>query len=204
MGIAKDGSKKDTFEAGIDIVAKQTIFAEGCRGSLTERVKAKYQLDKDSVSTQHYGIGLKEVWQVKEGNPHFKEGTVQHSVGWPMTSDVYAGSFLYHMAPNLVHIGMVVGLDYKNPYLNPYEEFQRLKTHSEISKILEGGECISYGARCLNEGGYHAVPQLHFPGGLLAGCSAGFLNVAKIKGSHNAMKTGMLAAEEIFKKHIDG
>ena len=140
------------------------------------------------------------MWQVKEGNPHFKAGTVQHSIGWPLTSDVYAGSFLYHMEPDLVHIGLVVGLDYKNPYLNPYEEFQRLKTHKEISKILEGGECISYGARTLNEGGFNAVPKLHFPGGMLAGCSAGFLNVAKIKGSHNAMKTGMLAAEEIFNK----
>lgn len=125
---------------------------------------------------------------------------MQHSVGWPLTSDVYAGSFLYHMTGGLVHIGLVVGLDYKNPYLNPYEEFQKLKTHSEIKKILEGGECISYGARCLNEGGFNAVPKLHFPGGMLAGCSAGFLNVAKIKGSHNAMKTGMLAAEEIFNK----
>lgn len=127
---------------------------------------------------------------------------VQHSVNWPAPSDVYAGSFLYHMEPNLVHFGYVVGLDYKNPYLNPYEEFQRLKTHPEIKKILEGGECISYGARVLNEGGYHAIPKLTFPGGMLAGCSAGFLNVAKIKGTHNAMKTGMLAAEEIF-KHSD-
>lgn len=144
------------------------------------------------------------MWQVKEGNPFFKEGTVQHSIGWPLTKDVYAGSFLYHMAPNLIHLGLVVGLDYRNPYLNPYEEFQRLKTHPEIRKILDGGECISYGARVLNEGGYHAVPQLYFPGGLLAGCSAGFLNVAKIKGSHNAMKTGMLAAEEIFEKFDAG
>lgn len=135
-----------------------------------------------------------------EDNPHFKPGAVQHTVGWPVSSDVYAGSFLYHMKPNLIHLGLVVGLDYKNPYLNPYEEFQRLKLHPEIRKILEGGECISYGARCLNEGGLHAVPQLHFPGGLLAGCNAGFLNVAKIKGSHNAMKSGILAAEEIYKK----
>lgn len=123
MGIGKDGEMKDTFEPGIDIMAKQTIFTEGCRGSLTERIKKKFELEKNNVSTQHYGIGLKEVWQVKEGNPHFKAGTVQHSVGWPLTSDVYAGSFLYHMAPDLVHIGLVVGLDYKNPYLNPYEEF---------------------------------------------------------------------------------
>lgn len=129
---------------------------------------------------------------------------MQHTVGWPLSSDVYAGSFLYHMKPNLVHLGLVVGLDYKNPYLNPYEEFQRLKLHPEIRKVLEGGECISYGARVLNEGGLHAVPQLTFPGGLLAGCSAGFLNVAKIKGSHNAMKSGMMAAEEIFSKFKSG
>ena len=204
MGIAKDGSMKDSFEPGIDIMAKQTVFSEGCRGSLTEKLKAKYGLEKNTVSVQHYGIGLKEIWQVAEGNNNFKSGTVQHSIGWPLTKDVYGGSFLYHMEPDLVHIGMVVGLDYKNPYLNPYEEFQRLKTHPEIRKILEGGECISYGARVINEGGYHAVPQLHFPGGLLAGCSAGFLNVAKIKGSHNAMKSGMLAAEEIFEKHLAG
>jgi electron-transferring-flavoprotein dehydrogenase len=128
---------------------------------------------------------------------------VQHTVNWPVSSDVYAGSFLYHMAPNLIHIGYVVGLDYKNPYLNPYEEFQQLKTHKEIRPLLEGGECISYGARCLNEGGFHAIPKLTFPGGMLAGCSAGFLNVAKIKGSHTAMKTGMLAAESIFNRVKD-
>lgn len=204
MGIDKNGEMKDSFEPGIDILGKQTIFAEGCRGSLTETLKQKFQLDKDATSVQSYGIGIKEVWQVKEGNPHFKAGTVQHSVGWPLPSDVYAGCFLYHMEPNLVHIGLVVGLDYKNPYLNPYEEFQKLKTHDDIRKVLEGGECISYGARALNEGGYHAVPKLHFPGGMLAGCSAGFLNVAKIKGSHNAIKTGMLAADEIFEKFHRG
>ena len=123
MGIAKDGSMKDSFEPGIDILAKQTIFSEGCRGSLTERLKRKFDLEKNSVSVQHYGIGLKEVWQVAPGNPHFSAGRVQHTIGWPLTSDVYAGSFLYHMAPDLIHLGLVVGLDYKNPYLNPYEEF---------------------------------------------------------------------------------
>ena len=204
MGIGKDGEKKSSYEQGIDIMAKQTVFSEGCRGSLTEGLKAKFDLEKDSVSTQQYGIGLKEIWQVAENNPYFSEGAVQHSIGWPLTTDLYGGSFLYHMGPNLIHLGLVVGLDYKNPYLNPYEEFQRLKMHPEISKLLEGGECISYGARVLNEGGYHAVPQLAFPGGLLAGCSAGFLNVAKIKGSHNAMKTGMLAADEIFDKFNAG
>lgn len=161
-------------------------------------MKTRFSLGKDAVSVQHYGLGLKEIWQVADGNPHFKPGHVQHTVNWPVTSDVYAGSFMYHMEPNLIHLGYVVGLDYKNPYLNPYEEFQKLKTHADIRKVLEGGECIQYGARVLNEGGYHAIPKLTFPGGMLAGCSAGFLNVAKIKGSHNAMKTGMLAAEAIY------
>lgn len=198
FGWAKDGQQKDNFSPGIKIKAKQTIFTEGARGSLTERLKKQFKLDKDAISTQQYGLGLKEVWQVKEGNPLFKEGHVQHTAGWPLTTDVYGGSFCYHMKPNLVHLGMVIGLDYTNPYLNPYEEFQRLKTHKAFRGLLEGGECISYGARVLNEGGFHAIPKLTFPGGMLAGCSAGFLNVAKIKGSHNAMKTGMLAAEAIF------
>merc|ERR1711957_735703 len=128
-------------------------------------------------------------------------GYVQHTVGWTLPTDVYAGSFMYHMRPNKILLGLVVGLDYKNPFINPYEEFQKLKTHPKMRKFLEGGECIQYGARVLNEGGYHAIPKLTFPGGMLAGCSAGFLNVAKIKGSHNAMKTGMLAAEAIFNEH---
>lgn len=177
FGIAKDGSMKDNFSAGIQINAKQTIFAEGCRGSLTERVKKQFQLEKHATGMQHYGIGLKEVWRVADNNPFFKPGRVQHTVNWPLPSNVYGGSFLYHLNPNLVHLGLVVGLDYENPYLNPYEEFQKYKTHPEIRKILEGGECISYGARALNEGGYHAIPKLTFPGGMLAGDSAGFLNV---------------------------
>ena len=137
----------------------------------------KFELYKHATGMQHYGIGLKEVWRVDENNPHFKAGTVQHTVNWPLPTNVYGGSFMYHMNPNLVHIGFVVGLDYENPYLNPYEEFQRYKTHKLIRPILEGGECLSYGARALNEGGYHAIPKLTFPGGLLAGDSAGFLNV---------------------------
>ncbi len=205
-GIAKDGSQKDTFTPGIQINAKQTIFTEGARGSLTERLKKHYLLDANSTSKQHYGIGLKEVWEMPEGHQHFQAGYVQHTVGWPLTNDVYAGSFMYHIQPNKILIGLVVGLDYTNPYLNPYEEFQQLKTHPEIRKYLEGGQCISYGARVLNEGGYHAIPKLTFPGGMLAGCSAGFLNVMKIKGTHNAMKTGMLAAEAIVEAHetMDG
>lgn len=158
----------------------------------------QFDLTKNNIGMQHYGIGLKEVWRVAEGNPHFKAGHVQHTVNWPLPSNVYGGSFMYHMQPNLIHLGYVVGLDYENPYLNPYEEFQKFKTHPYIRKVLDGGECLSYGARCLNEGGYHAIPKLTFPGGMLAGDSAGFLNVAKVKGSHNAMKSGMLAAESIY------
>jgi electron-transferring-flavoprotein dehydrogenase len=135
---------------------------------------------------------------VPEGHPHFEEGLVQHTVNWPLPSDVYGGSFMYHKGPNRIHLGFVVGLDYENPYLNPYEEFQRFKTHPKIKKYFEGAECISYGARCLNEGGFHSIPKLTFPGGMLAGDSGGFMNVAKIKGSHNAIKTGMLAGESIF------
>ena len=150
------------------------------------------------------GIGLKEVWRIAEGNPHFHPGRVQHSVNWPLPTNVYGGSFLYHMNPDLVHIGLVVGLDYENPYINPYEEFQKFKTHKEIRKILEGGECLSYGARCINEGGYHAIPKLTFPGGLLVGDSAGFLDVAKIKGSHNAIKSGIMAANSIFNRVSQG
>ena len=204
FGVAKDGSLKSTFSPGIEIKAKQTIFSEGCRGSLTQRVKQKFQLEKDCVSHQQHGIGLKEVWRVAEGNPYFKAGRVQHTVHWPLPTDVYGGSFLYHMKPDLIHIGLVVGLDYENPYINPYELFQQYKTHPEIRKVLQGGECLSYGARCLNEGGYHAVPKLSFPGGMLVGDSAGFLNVAKIKGAHNAIKSGMIAAESIYEQVLSG
>jgi len=192
VGIAKDGSKKDVFEPGMQLLGKQTIFAEGCRGSLSERIMEKYNL-REGVCPQHYGLGIKEVWELKEEN--HDAGLVVHTVGWPLDASTYGGSFIYHMKPNLLHIGMVVGLDYKNPYLSPYQEFQKLKTHPRIKALLEGGQCISYGARCINEGGIQAVPKLTFPGGMLTGCSAGFLNVPKIKGSHTAMKTGMLAGE---------
>jgi electron-transferring-flavoprotein dehydrogenase len=204
FGIAKDGSQKSTFQAGIEIKARQTIFTEGCRGSLTQRIKQKFNLEKDCIQVQHYGIGLKEVWRVAEGNPYFSPGKVQHTVHWPLPTDVYGGSFLYHMAPDLIHVGLVVGLDYENPYLNPYELFQQYKTHPEIKKVLQGGECLSYGARALNEGGYHAIPKLSFPGGMLAGDSAGFLNVSKIKGAHNAIKSGMVAAESIYDEVTQG
>ena len=156
----------------------------------------KYNL-RDGKDPQTYGIGLKEVWEIDPSN--FKSGLVQHSVGFPLPNNVYGGSFMYHMDSNLVHLGFVVGLDYKNPFLNPYQEFQKFKTHKEIRKYLIGGKCIQYGARALNEGGYFAIPKLTFPGGLIVGCSAGFLNVMKIKGAHNAIKSGIIAAEEIYK-----
>jgi len=148
---------------------------------------------REGASPQHYGLGVKEVWEIRPEN--HVAGTVTHTVGWPLDNRTYGGSFIYHMAPNLLHIGMVVGLDYSNPYLSPYQEFQKFKQHPRVKALLEGGTCVSYGARCLNEGGLQAIPKLTFPGGMLSGCSAGFLNVPKIKGSHTAMKTGMLAGE---------
>lgn len=198
-GIAKNGEFKDSFARGVALMAKQTLFAEGCRGSCSQEVIKKFQLDEDR-DVQSYGLGIKEVWEVPEDK--IKPGLIQHTVGWPLHespfSKVYGGTFLYHMKPNLIQLGMVVGLNYENPYLNPYKEFQRWKHHPEVSKHLEGGECVAYGARVLNEGGYHAIPKLTFPGGSLIGCSAGFLNSVKIKGSHTAMKSGMLAAEAAY------
>jgi electron-transferring-flavoprotein dehydrogenase len=195
FGIGKDGKRKDNFQAGNIIKAKMTVLAEGCRGSLTERVIKKYDLRKHP---QHYGIGLKEVWEVPKDHPHFKPGLVQHTSWWPLDTKTYGGSFMYHIEPNLIHAGFVIGLDYENPYLNPYEEFQRWKTHKAIRKYFEGARCISYGARCLNEGGYYSIPTLNFPGGVIVGDAAGFLNVAKIKGTHNAFFSGINAAETIF------
>ncbi|KAM3140543.1 hypothetical protein pb186bvf_007355 [Paramecium bursaria] len=199
MGIGKDGNPKENYQPGIDLIAKQTIFSEGAKGSLSEKIIHKYRLRQDS-QPQQYGIGLKEVWEVDK-EVHLP-GLVQHTVGWPLGINTYGGSFLYHKGSNQIHLGLVVGLDYKNPYLNPYEEFQRMKTHPIFQKVLSKGQCISYGARSLNEGGYFAIPKLTFPGGLLAGCSAGFLNVMKIKGAHNAIKSGILAAESIIQKKV--
>ena len=200
-GINKAGEKKDTWTDGIELLAKHTLFAEGCRGSLSEELMAKFNL-REGKDEQTYGLGVKEVWEIPEDK--FKEGFIQHTLGWPLQtsplSDTFGGTFLYHQKPNLVLIGMVVGLDYTNPYLSPYREFQRWKHHPDISKHLEGGTCISYGARTLNEGGWHAIPTLSVPGGSMVGCSAGFLNAVKIKGSHTAMKSGMLAAESLLPK----
>lgn len=199
VGIAKDGKPKATFERGSELHARQTLFAEGARGSCSEFIMDKFDL-REGVHPQTFGLGIKEVWEIPEEN--FQPGLVQHTLGWPLqtgiTDKVFGGTFLYHQEPNLVLAGLVVGLDYENPYLNPYQEFQRWKTHPEIRKHFEGGTCVSYGARVLNEGGFHSIPKLTFPGGALLGCSAGFLNAVKIKGSHTALKSGMLAAEAAF------
>ena len=194
MGLDKNGNKTDAFAPGVELHAKQTVFAEGCHGSLTKMLIAKFDLRKNS-DPQTYGLGIKEIWEVKPEKHH--QGLCQHTIGWPMDSKTYGGSWLYHMDNNLISIGFVVGLDYKNPYLSPYEEMQRFKRHPDISKLLEGGKRISYGARALVEGGFQSLPKLTFPGGLLIGDTAGFLNVPKIKGNHTAMKSGMLAAESL-------
>jgi len=204
MGIGKDGAPKDTFERGMELHARQTLFAEGARGSCSEEVIKKFNL-REGKEEQTYGLGIKEVWEVPD-EVH-KPGFVQHTLGWPLQNSLierqaFGGAFMYHERPNLVHVGLVVGLDYENPYLNPYKEFQKWKTHPEIRKHLEHDDarCISYGARVLNEGGYHAIPKLTFTGGALLGCSAGFLNAVKIKGSHTAIKSGLEAAEAIHRQ----
>ena len=201
MGVGKDGEPGANYQPSVDLVARQTLFAEGCRGSLTKGLFETFGLG-DGLDPQTYGIGLKELWEV---NPaQHKPGTVVHSVGWPLDTRTYGGSFLYHLEDNQVAVGFVVGLDYENPHLNPYEEFQRLKTHPAIRPVFEGGRRISYGARALNEGGWQSIPKLSFPGGLLMGDGAGFLNVPKIKGTHTAMKSGMLAAEAAFAAFAGG
>ncbi len=195
QGLDKQGKPTDRFQPGINLYAKQTLFAEGCRGSLTEELIKHFHLRKN-CGPQSYGIGIKELWKIKKEK--HKAGSVIHTLGWPLKNDTYGGSFLYHFKDDLISLGFVIGLDYKNPYLDPFQELQRFKTHPDIRPLLEDGECIGYGARAINEGGYQAIPTLTFPGGMLIGCAAGFLNVAKIKGIHNAMKSGMLAAETIF------
>ena len=192
MGIAEDGSKKDDWQPGMEIHAKYTLFAEGARGSLTKQLKAKYDLEKD-CQPQVYGLGMKELWEI-DPEKHVP-GRVIHTQGWPLDNDSWGGGFCYHIADNQVALGFVVALDYANPYLSPYQEFQRWKHHPDIMAMLEGGKRVAYGARVINEGGWQSVPQLAFPGGALVGCSAGFVNVPRIKGSHTAMKSGMLAAE---------
>jgi len=197
MGVAEDGSEKATYQPGYELHGKYTIFAEGCRGHLGKQLIEKFKLDVDA-DPQHYGIGIKELWKVPA--EQHEEGLVLHSAGWPLDKNTYGGSFMYHLEDNQVSVGFVLGLNYQNPHMSPFEEFQRFKTHPAIAKYLQGGERISYGARALNEGGFQSLPKLHFPGGVLAGCEAGFLNLPKIKGSHTAMKSGMLAAESVFNK----
>jgi electron-transferring-flavoprotein dehydrogenase len=195
MGIDRDGNPTDNYTPGMELHARQTILGEGCRGSLTKELFERFAL-RDGAEPQTYGIGIKELWEVKP-EVH-KQGCVTHTIGWPMDTKTYGGSFIYHLEDNLVAVGFVIGLDYQNPHMSPFDEFQRFKTHPDIRPIFEGGRRISYGARALNEGGYQSIPKLSFPGGVLVGCAAGFLNVPKIKGTHNAMKSGIVAAESIF------
>ena len=195
MGIGKDGEPTDGYMRGMELVGKQTIFAEGCRGHLTKTLFEKFDL-REGKDPQTFAIGIKELWDVDPEKA--KPGLAWHSVGWPLASDTYGGSFLYHLNGNQVAVGYVVALDYSNPHLSPFEEFQRFKTHPAVRSVFEGGRRVSYGARALNEGGFQSVPKLTFPGGCLVGCTAGFLNVPKIKGTHTAMKSGMTAAEAIF------
>ncbi|MFZ6774519.1 electron transfer flavoprotein-ubiquinone oxidoreductase [Undibacterium sp. SXout7W] len=195
MGVNREGEPGPSFQLGMELHAKYTLFAEGARGHLGKQLISKYNLDKDK-DPQTYGIGIKELWEIDPAK--HQPGLVIHTAGWPLDSSTYGGSFLYHLENNQVAVGYVVGLGYENPYLSPYEEFQRYKTHPEIRKFFEGGKRIAYGARAITAGGLQSLPKLTFPGGALIGCDAGFLNASRIKGSHAAIKTGMLAANAVF------
>ena len=195
LGISKEGEPTENFQLGMELRAKYTLFAEGARGHLGKQLISKYQLDKNA-DPQSYGIGIKELWEIDPAK--HQEGLVIHTAGWPLASDTYGGSFLYHLENNQVAVGFVVGLSYKNPYLSPFEEFQRYKTHPSIRGFFEGGKRIGYGARAITAGGINSLPKTVFPGGALIGCDAGYLNASRIKGSHAAIKTGMLAAEAAF------
>ncbi|KAF2843325.1 electron transfer flavo protein-ubiquinone oxidoreductase mitochondrial precursor [Patellaria atrata CBS 101060] len=195
LGIGRDGKPKDTFQRGMEFHARVTLLAEGCHGSLTKQAIKKFDLRRDSQH-QTYGLGVKEVWEIDPAK--FEPGLIVHSMGYPLPSDTYGGGWMYHFGDNLVSIGLVVGLDYPNPWLAPYGEFQKMKHHPLYKHYLEGGKCISYGARALNEGGFQSIPKCAFPGGALIGDTAGFLNVPKIKGTHTAMRSGMLAAEATY------
>ncbi len=202
MGVAGDGSEKDSFEPGMELRGKYTIFAEGCRGNLGKRLIEKFDLDKESDS-QHYGLGIKELWDVSPGK--HKPGMVIHGAGWPLSdTDTTGGFFLYHLENNQVSVGLITDLNYTNPYLDPYEEFQRFKHHPLIKQYLSEGKRVSYGARAISKGGYFSLPKMVMPGALLVGCDAGTLNFAKIKGTHTAMKSGMLAAEAIVDTFVKG
>ena len=201
MGRTKDGSQGDNFEPGIELRGKQTIFAEGCRGSLTKKLFDRFKLRTD-CDPQVYGIGIKEVWQLDPAN--FVSGQITHTAGWPMDLKTYGGSWMYHYGENLLSVGFVLGLNYKNPHLSPFEEMQRFKTHPKFRKLFDGAKRISYGARAISAGGIQSLPKLSFPGGLIIGDAAGFLNVPKIKGTHTAMKSGILAAESVFEEALNG
>ncbi|MAR79073.1 MAG: electron transfer flavoprotein-ubiquinone oxidoreductase [Rhodospirillaceae bacterium] len=195
MGISKANNRKDSFEPGVELLASKIIIAEGARGSLAKKVIEKFELDK-FCDKPKFGLGLKELWEVDEKN-HLP-GKVDHFIGWPLDDKTGGGGFMYHLEDNQISIGFVVHLNYKNPYISPFDEFQRFKTHPKISSILKGGKRISYGARVITEGGLQSIPKMVFPGGIIIGCSAGQVNVPRIKGTHNAMKSGILAAETIF------
>lgn len=201
LGIGRDGKPRDSFERGMEFHARVTMFAEGCHGSLTKQVIKKFDLRRDSQH-QTYGLGVKEVWEVAPEK--FNKGQITHSMGYPLPADTYGGGWMYHFGDNLVSIGLVVALDYSNPWLSPYGEFQKMKQHPLYKSVLEGGKCISYGARALIEGGFQSIPKVAFPGGALIGDSAGFVNVPKVKGTHNAMKSGMLAADAAWDALKDG
>ena len=201
MGIGKDGQKKSSYQAGYELLGKYTIFAEGVRGNLSEQLMDRFDLRANS-DPQHYGIGFKEVWEV-EPDRH-DEGLVVHSLGWPLDRHTEGGGFLYHAADNQVYLGLIIALNYRNPHLAPFDEFQRWKLHPRIRQYLEGGKRIGYGARAVNKGGLQSLPKLVFPGGMLIGCGAGFLNGVKIKGAHTAIKTGMLAAESVHEALSSG
>jgi electron-transferring-flavoprotein dehydrogenase len=195
MGVGRDGQPTESFQPGIELHAKYTLFAEGSRGHLGRQLFSRFDLAKDA-DPQSYGIGIKELWEIDPAR--HEEGLVMHSAGWPLPNDTYGGAFLYHFENNQVAVGFVVGLNYRNPYLSPFEEFQRYKTHPLVRPFFEGGKRVAYGARALTAGGLNALPRTVFPGGALVGCEAGFLNASRIKGSHAAIKTGMLAAEAAF------
>lgn len=195
MGIGRNGEKKSGYTPGVELRGKYTLIGEGVRGSLAKELQKKFNL-RDGVSPQKFGIGIKELWQIDPAR--HKPGLVVHTQGWPLDSATGGGSFMYHLEDNQVAVGFVIHLSYENPYLSPFDEFQRFKTHPSVRDFFEGGKRISYGARAINEGGLQSIPKLTFPGGALIGCSAGFVNLPRIKGSHNAMKTGMLAAEAAF------
>ncbi|KAL1958241.1 hypothetical protein VTO42DRAFT_4749 [Malbranchea cinnamomea] len=201
LGIGRDGKPKDSFERGMEFHARVTLLAEGCHGSLTKQVIKKYDLRRD-CQPQTYGIGIKEVWEVRPEK--FRKGEVMHTMGYPLPKDTYGGSFMYHFGENMVTLGLVVGLDYPNPWLSPYGEFQKLKHHPIFKEVLEGGKCISYGARALTEGGFQSIPKCAFPGGALIGESAGFMNVPKVKGTHTSMLSGMLAAKAAYSALTSG